>query len=75
MPQDTTAQNIPIWLLLRTIAPYRHPLRTAGRRALIWTIYHVVNVLAIMGIHGTIASVPWILMQTIVSPERSLMPR
>ncbi len=33
MPQDTTAQNIPIWLLLRTIAPYRHPLRTAGRRA------------------------------------------
>jgi hypothetical protein len=33
MPQDTTAQNIPIWLLLRTIAPYQHPLRTAARRA------------------------------------------
>jgi len=26
MPQDATAQNIATWLLLRTIAPYRHPL-------------------------------------------------
>jgi hypothetical protein len=39
MPQDTTAQNIPIWLLLRTIAPYQHPLRTADtdREAVIGT--------------------------------------
>ena len=34
MPQDTTAQNIPIWLLLGTIAPYRHPLRTADPASL-----------------------------------------
>jgi hypothetical protein len=31
MPQNVTAQNIPIWLLLPTITPYRYPLRTAVR--------------------------------------------
>jgi hypothetical protein len=30
---------------------------------------------AIMGIHGTIASVSWIFMQTVVSPERAHVPR
>jgi hypothetical protein len=27
-----------------------------------------------MGIHGTIASVPWIFMRIVVSPERAHMP-
>jgi hypothetical protein len=48
-------------------------LNQAGRRALIWPIHHVASVPAIMGIHGTIASVPWIFMQTVVSPECALM--
>jgi hypothetical protein len=46
---------------------------SAARRAVIWPIHHVASVPAIMGIHGTIASVPWILMQTVVSPECALM--
>jgi hypothetical protein len=46
------------------------PSISAGLRALIWPIHHVTSVPAIMGIHGTIASVPWIFMRTVVSPER-----
>jgi hypothetical protein len=48
--------------------------RTAGRRALIWPTYHVVSVPAITGVHGTIASVPWIFMQAILSRERAHLP-
>jgi len=51
------------------------PSRTAGRRALIWPTNNVAGVPAIMGIHGTTASAPWISMQTIVSQERAHMPR
>jgi hypothetical protein len=50
------------------------PRITAGRRAVIWPIHHVASVPAIMGIHETIASVSWIFMRTVVSPERAHMP-
>jgi len=46
-----------------------------GRRALIWPIHHVANVPAIMDIHGTIASVLRIFVQTVASPQRAHMPR
>jgi hypothetical protein len=45
--------------------------RTAGRRALIWPIRHVASVPAVMGIHGTIASVPWRSMQTVMPADRA----
>jgi hypothetical protein len=38
-----------------------------------WPTYHFVCVPGIVGHHGTIASVFWIFMQAIVSPERALM--
>ena len=41
----------------------------------IWPIHHVASVPAIMGVHGTIASVPWTFMHTVVSPECALLPR
>jgi hypothetical protein len=37
--------------------------------------HYIVNVPAIVGVHRTIAVVPGIFMQAIVSPERALMPR
>jgi hypothetical protein len=40
-------------------APGTQQRLTAGRRALIWPIHRVASVPAIIGIHGTIASVPW----------------
>jgi hypothetical protein len=39
------------------------------RRLDTWPTYHV------MGIHCTIAGMPWIVMPTIASWERALMPR
>jgi hypothetical protein len=38
-------------------------------------IHHLDSVPAIMDIHGTIASVPRIFMQPVVSPDCALMPR
>ena len=46
----------------------------AGRRALIWPIHHIASVPAIMGIQGTMASVPWIFVQTMVSPGHPDLP-
>jgi hypothetical protein len=42
----------------KTARPARSPPRSAGRRALIWPNDHIASVPAIMGIHGTTASVP-----------------
>ena len=47
---------------------------SAVPRALIWPTYHVASVPAIMGVHGTIASLSWIFMQAIVPRERAHMP-
>jgi hypothetical protein len=49
-------------------------VQIGGSARVIWPIHHVASVPAIMGIHGTIASVPWIFMQTVVSPERAQVP-
>jgi len=48
-----------------------NPSRTAARRAVMWPIHHVASVPAIMGIRGTIASVPWIFMQTVMPADRA----
>jgi hypothetical protein len=40
--------------------------QNGGRPAVIYATYHVVSVPAITDVHGTIASVAWIFMQTIV---------
>jgi len=45
------------------------------QRRVIWSAYHVVCVPAIMGVHGTIASEPWIFMQATVSRKRTDLPR
>jgi hypothetical protein len=47
------------------------PIISAGRRTLIGPIYHVASVPAVMGIHGTIASVPWIFVQTVMPADRA----
>src|SRR5215469_8515121 len=57
--------------LARPCRPQESPTITAGRRALIWSACHFVCVPAIMGVHGTIASEPWIFIQGIASRERA----
>jgi hypothetical protein len=73
-PPDVSAQNAHSGRSKSGHLTVEPPSISAGRRALIWPIYHVVSVPAIMGIHGTIASVPWIFMQSIVSPQCAHMP-
>ena len=48
--------------------------RNGGLARLFGPTYHVVSVPAILGVHGTIASVPWIFMQAIEPRERAHMP-
>src|SRR5215469_5042429 len=60
--------------LARPCRPQESPTITAGRRALIWSACHFVCVPAIMGVHGTTASEPWIFIQGIASRERAHMP-
>jgi hypothetical protein len=47
---------------------------SAGWRALIWPTYHFFCVPGIVSNRGKIASVFWIFMQAMASPERALMP-
>jgi hypothetical protein len=52
----------------------RSAIQIGGSVRAIWPTYHVVSFPAIMGVHGTIATMPWIFMQAIISRERAHMP-
>jgi hypothetical protein len=70
---DATEQAICVATLRPT--PRTRGRISAGRRAVIWSTYHVVSIPAIMGTPGAITIVPWIFMQAIVSRERAHVPR